>query len=94
MADNEISLTLFTSDPERKNALIAKQALRISELERENKDMRLCIKKVFSYLYETGGPLNDDKLGFSKEQKKMFSNISDTLFDVIAVIEEQDSFLP
>lgn len=48
--------------------LIAKQARQIANLEEQVKDYRDSAKRVVSLIYSVGGPLNDNKLGYTKEQ--------------------------
>lgn len=58
-----------------KNSLIAKQALKIDALEtlidvRNNK-----LDKIHQMFISVGGPLNDNKLDYSREQQSIFHKI-------------------
>lgn len=59
--------------------LIVKQQLEIEELKIENNDLRMSIAKAHGYIICIGGPLNDDRLGFNKEQRMLFHRISNAL---------------
>lgn len=59
--------------------LIARQARQIAELEEENEDLTSRIEKAMLHIYCVSGPLNDNKLGYSKEQLVTFQNIADEL---------------
>jgi hypothetical protein len=59
--------------------LIAKQAKQIEELKVAVATMRHAIATVRGRIYCIGGPLNDNKLGFSHEQKKLFHSIVSSL---------------
>jgi len=59
--------------------LIAKQQLEVESLKEKIKITDDCRKKIFSVLYSTGGPLNDNILGYSKEQMEPFMEISEIL---------------
>lgn len=48
--------------------LIAKQARQIANLEEQVRDYRDSAKRVVNLIYAIGGPLNDNKLGYTKEQ--------------------------
>lgn len=59
-----------------KDKLIAKQQLEIEELKEENNYNKDSLERIHSILYATGGPLNDNILGYSKEQLGPFFMIS------------------
>jgi len=62
-----------------KDELITKQALKIEELEEEvrlRKEAELTIHRI---IYCIGGPLNDNKLGYSRPQLKIFADIVNEL---------------
>ena len=48
--------------------LIAKQTRQIANLEEQVRDYRDSAKRVVSLIYGIGGPLNDNKLGYTKDQ--------------------------
>jgi hypothetical protein len=58
---------------------IGRQALQIEELREELRDMQCRIQKARSHIYCIGGPLNDNKLGYSKPQMVTFSRIAEEL---------------
>jgi hypothetical protein len=62
-------------------SLISKQQLQIEDLLNEVSDFKDSISKVRLLLVCIGGPLNDNKLGYSKEQRAVFSKILDILGD-------------
>jgi len=62
-----------------KEELITKQQLEIEALKEKIKIADDCRKKIFSVLYSTEGPLNDNILGYSKEQMEPFMEISEIL---------------
>ena len=59
--------------------LIARQAKQIEELRDEVVDLRRRADKARSHIYCIGGPLNDNRLGYSKPQMVTFSRIADAL---------------
>lgn len=59
--------------------LIVKQALEIEEL-KQWKEANIEMKRdVHGIIYCIGGPLNDNKLGFTKVQMGVFAEIVDAL---------------
>lgn len=62
--------------------LIARQAKQIEELRDEVADLKCRSRKAFSHIYCIGGPLNDNKLGYSKPQMVTFVRIAEELGDV------------
>lgn len=58
---------------------IARQAMRINALEVENARLRENIKNAISHIVCIGGPLNDNKLGYSKPQMMTFWRIKEEL---------------
>ena len=63
--------------PERET--IARQAMRLEALEIENERLRRNIKNAINNIVCIGGPLNDNKLGYSKQQMVTFWRIKDEL---------------
>ena len=61
---------------DRNDEIILKQVKRIHELEEELEDCKAAISRVHRTLYAIGGPLNDNKLGFSNEQLGEFRAIA------------------
>ena len=61
--------------------LIARQAQQIEELRDEVSDLKARISKARSHIYCIGGPLNDNKLGYTKAQMVTFFRISEELGD-------------
>lgn len=59
--------------------LIARQAKQIEELRDEVADLKKRADRARSLIYCIGGPLNDNKLGYSKPQMVTFSRIADEL---------------
>lgn len=58
-----------------KNDIIAIQAVKIEKLKRQIKMDKEAKDIVFNIIYGIGGPLNDNKLCYSKEQMKDFWEI-------------------
>ncbi len=63
--------------PERET--IARQAMRLEALEIENERLRRNIKNAINHIVCIGGPLNDNKLGYTREQMGTFQRILDAL---------------
>lgn len=61
--------------------VIARQAKRIEELRDEVEDLKECRRRARSLIYGIGGPLNDNKLGYSKQQMVTFDRIAEELGD-------------
>jgi hypothetical protein len=61
--------------------LIARQAKQIEELRDEVKLLREGISEARSHIVCIGGPLNDDRLSFTKEQRAVFHRIDAALPD-------------
>ena len=59
--------------------LIARQAKQIEELRDEVADLKRRADRARSHIYCIGGPLNDNKLGYTKTQMVTFSRIADEL---------------
>lgn len=59
--------------------LIARQAKKIEELRDEVSDLKRRAKRARSLIYCIGGPLNDNKLVYTKPQMVTFSRIADEL---------------
>lgn len=61
--------------------VIARQAAKIERLEAENDALKAGIKRARSHIICIGGPLNDNRLGFSREQMMTFYLIKGALDD-------------
>ena len=59
--------------------LIARQAKQIEELKDHVLRLKKNKKDALSHIYCIGGPLNDNKLRYSKEQMVTFARIADCL---------------
>ena len=59
--------------------VIARLAIKIDGLEQRAERMRQSIEGAKLYIICIGGPLNDNKLGYSKEQLVTFQKILDVL---------------
>lgn len=62
-----------------KDQLIAKQQLEIEMLTEESKQHTDACDEVRGILFCIGGPLNDNKLGYTKEQMQDFWRIKEAL---------------
>jgi hypothetical protein len=62
-----------------KDELIAKQQIEIEELNEENQSFRKARGRALGHIYCIGGPLNDNKLGYSKAQMVTFARIAEEL---------------
>lgn len=62
--------------------LIARQAKQLDELRDEVADLKERARRARMHIYCIGGPLNDNKLGYSKPQMVTFARIADELGDV------------
>lgn len=62
--------------------LIARQAKQLEELRDEVADLKTRSRKAYGHIYCIGGPLNDNKLGYSKPQMVTFARIAEELGDV------------
>lgn len=61
--------------------LIARQAKQLEELRDEVEDLEERARKALLHIYCIGGPLNDNKLGYSKTQLVTFARIAEELGD-------------
>ncbi len=59
--------------------LIARQAKQLEELRDEAADLKQRAQRARSLIYCIGGPLNDNKLGYSKPQMLTFLRIAQEL---------------
>ncbi|MCK5605044.1 hypothetical protein KAR91_24350 [Candidatus Pacearchaeota archaeon] len=59
--------------------LIAQQALKIAEMEEEIKAFKEANKEIYGIIFCIGGPLNDNKLGYTHSQMGPFSEIADLI---------------
>lgn len=59
--------------------LIARQAMKLERLEAENEQLRFSILRARRHITCIGGPLNDNSLGYSKEQLSTFRMIESEL---------------
>lgn len=62
-----------------RDELIAKQQLRIAELEAELDRAYGAIDRIYNVIYCVGGPLNDNKLGYTREQQKEWGLVAKEL---------------
>jgi len=62
-----------------KTKLIAQQALKIAELEEKIEIAKTERHEIYGILYCIGGPLNDNKLQYSKLQLSTFARIVNIL---------------
>lgn len=62
--------------------LIARQAQQIEELRDRVSDLETRSRKAYGHIYCLGGPLNDNRLGYTKAQMVTFARIADELGDV------------
>ena len=62
-----------------KDELIVKQQLEIERLHKEESEHQVAIDKVHRILFCIGGPLNDNKRGYTREQLGDFFRIKDAL---------------
>lgn len=62
--------------------LIARQALQLEELRDEVANLRERMHRAWSHIYCIGGPLNDNKLGYTRDQMATFARIADEIGDV------------
>ena len=61
--------------------LIARQAMQLEELRDEVAELRERISTARSHIYCIGGPLNDNKLAYSRPQMVTFFRIAEALGD-------------
>lgn len=59
--------------------IIARYAERIEELTDELRDYERRVKNAIGLMIRIGGPLNDNKLGYTKEQLVTFKQIEEIL---------------
>ena len=59
--------------------LIARQAKQIEELKDQLSDLQERIQSAISIMVCIGGPLNDNRLGYNSEQRKLFHETQHTL---------------
>ena len=62
--------------------LIARQAMQLEELRDEVADLKGRMRAAWSHIYCIGGPLNDNKLGYSRPQMATFFWIAKELGEV------------
>ena len=62
--------------------LIARQAKQIEELRDEVADLKERARRARLHIYCIGGPLNDNKLGYTRAQLVTFARIVEELGDV------------
>jgi len=62
--------------------LIARQAKQLEELRDEVADLKERARRARMHIYCIGGPLNDNKLGYTRAQMVTFARIVDELGDV------------
>ena len=59
--------------------LIARQARQIAELHVELDEIKGGVRSVHMLIYGIGGPLNDNRNGFTTEQREVFHRIAEEL---------------
>ena len=59
--------------------VIARQAVKIEQLEVENAHLKASIHRAILHMVCIGGPLNDNKLGCNREQLATFQHIHEEL---------------
>ena len=59
--------------------LITKQQLQIEEMKEQIQNFKKAKGMVLSHIYCIGGPLNDNRLGYSKPQMVTFARIAEEL---------------
>lgn len=59
--------------------VIARQAVKLERLEAENAHLKSCISRARLHIICIGGPLNDNKLCYSREQMVTFFRIKEEL---------------
>jgi hypothetical protein len=59
-----------------KDELIARQQLDIESMKEQIKAYKDSEDNIYNIIYCIGGPLNDNKLGYTKEQMQDFAAIS------------------
>lgn len=77
-----IKVVTYSADMENSmtdSELIARQARKIEELQDSVFDLNNRISKARMHIYCIGGPLNDNRLGYSKAQMVTFWRISEEL---------------
>ena len=62
--------------------LIARQARQLEELRDEVADLKERARRARLHIYCIGGPLNDNKLGYTRAQLVTFARIVEELGDV------------
>ena len=62
--------------------LIARQAKQLEELRDEVADLKERARRARLHIYCIGGPLNDNKLGYTRAQLVTFARIVEELGDV------------
>jgi len=62
-----------------KDELIVRQAKQIEELRDDVDELRERVRRAKSIIYCIGGPLNDNKLGYTKQQMVTFVRLADEL---------------
>ena len=67
--------------------LIAKQQLEIENLKQEKQAWIDAETEIYGILFSIGGPLNDNRLGYIKEQLAPFRRIRDILDGIMEVNE-------
>lgn len=57
--------------------LISRQALKVAEQADKIEDLERRLKQIHMILFCCGGPLNDNVLGYTKEQRVTFHRIAE-----------------
>ncbi len=68
--------------------LIARQAKKIEELQDTIEDYEETIRNVMNAMVCIGGPLNDNKLGYTKEQLRIFHGMY-AMLDLLEISPEK-----
>lgn len=65
--------------------LITRQAKQLEELQDEVADLKERVRRARLHIYCIGGPLNDNKLGYTRAQLETFARIAEELGDTRTV---------
>ena len=62
-----------------KDELISRQQIEIWDLRKKVSGFEMAAIEVYGIIFGIGGPLNDNKLGYTKEQKHDFRKIAEAM---------------
>ena len=79
---SRLKTLLYVGDGMKESELIARQAKQLEELRDEVADLKERARRARLHIYCIGGPLNDNKLRYSKQQMVTFWQIADELGNV------------